>query len=146
MIFRKSTGKQACIVNNNGYMFTVCKRNTIYLHRLIWVLSNGPIPNGMEIDHINGNPSDNRIENLRLCNRSQNCQNVKRRKDNLSGAKGVFFDSFSKTWRGCVSFKKKKHYTQRFKTLEEARVAVEVVRLQLHGEFCNHGLNQEEAA
>lgn len=145
-VFRSSTGLPATFMCNKGYMYTVCKKNTVYLHRIVWVLLNGPIPAGMEIDHINGNPSDNQIGNLRLCDRFQNCQNVKRRKDNSSGVKGAFFDSFSKTWRGCVSFKKKRHYTPRFKTLEETRVAVEALRLQLHGEFCNHGLNQKEAA
>ena len=47
-------------------------------------------PKGMDIDHIDGNTLDNRKENLRICTRSQNCQNKKLRRDSASGYKGVY--------------------------------------------------------
>jgi hypothetical protein len=42
-------------------------------HRRVWTEANGPIPNGMEIHHINSNKSDNRIENLALVTHKENC-------------------------------------------------------------------------
>lgn len=141
VIYRASTGKPACIVKNaDGHLFTVCKKRTIYIHRAVWILTHGPIPDGHEIDHVNGRPDDNRIDNLRPCTRSQNCQNMKVRKDCTSGVKGVFYDKVNDMWRGCVSFNKKRHYVGRFKTLEDAQSAVVNARALLHGEFCNHGV------
>ena len=47
-------------------------------------------PKGFDIDHINGDPLDNRKENLRVCTRAQNAQNRPLRKDSASGYKGVY--------------------------------------------------------
>ena len=60
-------------------------------HRIIWELFNGPIPDGMVIDHLNGDPWDNRIENLACKTNAQNQQNSKMHKSNTSGFKGVSF-------------------------------------------------------
>ena len=59
------------------------------LHQVVWVLNHGVFP--VMIDHMNGNPKDNRIENLRECNQSENDQNrVWRWKPNaLTGLPGV---------------------------------------------------------
>lgn len=146
-IYRVSTGKPVAMIKGSvGHMFAVCKKKTVYIHRAMWILTHGSIPEGHEIDHINGKPDDNRIENLRVCTRSQNCQNMKTRKDSTSRVKGVFYDKVNDLWRGCVSFSKKRYYIGRFKTLEEAKMAVENARMLLHGEFCNHGLHQKEIA
>lgn len=59
-------------------------------HRLCWILFYGkpPAP-GMVIDHINGNPRDNRISNLRECAQVDNSRNTKKPKNNTTGFKGV---------------------------------------------------------
>lgn len=59
------------------------------VHRLVWMLFNGPIPEGMEIDHIDGNALNNKIENLRLVDHKQNVRNAALRKDNNSGRTGI---------------------------------------------------------
>ena len=51
-----------------------------WMNRIVWTQHNGPIPKGMIIDHINGNPSDNRIENLQCITQKQNCQRSPRSK------------------------------------------------------------------
>ena len=61
--------------NNKGYIYATIDGKQIPKHRLIWEAFNGEIPDGMEIDHINGNPSDNRLENLRLVTHEDNCNN-----------------------------------------------------------------------
>lgn len=53
-------------------------------HRLVWMAFNGPIPDGMEIDHIDRNPSNNALDNLRVVSRSQNRANSKARVDSVA--------------------------------------------------------------
>ena len=45
-------------------------------HRLVWVLANGPIPDGYFVDHRDRDEGNNRIDNLRLLTRIENCQNL----------------------------------------------------------------------
>lgn len=52
--------------DKRGYRYISIKKKLYLAHRLIWVYLNGSIPEGMEIDHIDGQPHNNRIENLRL--------------------------------------------------------------------------------
>ena len=55
-------------VNHNGYL--VIGKTTV--SHIIWVAANGPVPYGMQIDHINGNKQDNRLCNLHLVTASEN--------------------------------------------------------------------------
>jgi len=141
-VVRTKTGEvQPFTVRKDGYRYCYINRKTAYLHRVLWVLHNGGIPSGMEIDHINGDPSDNRIENLRLCGRSENCQNTKVRSDNSSGFKGVFWDKHSRSWRASVWKDKKKHDLGRFGFLSEAAMVAAKARAEIHGKFANQGLH-----
>ena len=62
------------------------------LHRVIWEMHNGPIPEGMQIDHINHIRTDNRLENLRLVTAPENMQNKSMDKRNKTGFTGVRLD------------------------------------------------------
>lgn len=57
--------------------------------RIIWVMHYGQIPTGMVIDHLDGNPMNNRIENLSCKTHGENMRNCKTRKQNTSGFTGV---------------------------------------------------------
>ena len=59
-------GKPVGRVCNRGYVEVSDGRNTYRAHRMIWQHVHGPIPAGMEINHINGIKTDNMIENLEL--------------------------------------------------------------------------------
>lgn len=85
--------------NNSGYIEVKRSGKMILLHRWLWKELVGDIPEGMEIDHINGVRTDNRIENLRLVTRKTNMQNQKQRSDNNSGVTGVAWTEPSKMWR-----------------------------------------------
>jgi len=93
-------------------------------------------PKGFDVDHINGDPLDNRKENLRICTRSQNCQNKSVRADSKSGFKGV--DQRATRFRAYIGDPNRKnrhinlgYYT----TAEEAARAYDKKATELHGEF-----------
>lgn len=72
-----------------------------------------------EVDHIDGNKENNRVENLRWVNRSLNSQNTRLRKDNTSGLKGVRYVPERKKWT-CIWSVEKQMYRKYFDTQEEA--------------------------
>ncbi len=51
------------------------KTKNYSVHRFIWECFNGPIPDGLEVDHIDGDPKNNKLENLRLGTHKANCNN-----------------------------------------------------------------------
>jgi hypothetical protein len=99
---------------------------TYIAHRLAWALHYGEEPS-LEIDHINGERSDNRIANLRLATRGENCKNVK--------AAGVRFEADRGKWlaRICVDYKQMN--LGRFATEQEARAAYAAAKVRYFGEF-----------
>ena len=104
------------------------RTKTVYLHRLIL-----DAPRGLEVDHINGDPLDNRRENLRLATRAQNEQNKLPR--NLSKfGRGVYFDPKqpgSRKYAARAWLNGKEVRVGRFATAEEANAAVSEFR-RLH--------------
>jgi len=91
----KRWGKQQplrfCGANDSpsGWRLSV-RGDRFMVHRIIWILHNGPIPDDLVVDHVNGNPFDNRIANLSLKTSRENNQNVKMSTKNTSGHSGVF--------------------------------------------------------
>lgn len=75
------------------YCVLYINRKLYRTHRIVWELHNGKIPKGMQIDHINGVRSDNRIENLRIVTNKINSQNRGKRSSNTSGVTGVYFQT-----------------------------------------------------
>lgn len=96
----------------NGYAYI--GKPHIYAHCLAWMFVHGEIPQGMVIDHINGNPGDNRIANLRCVSEKVNLQNQRKiKRNNSSGYLGVKFDVRHNTYSAVISL-------GGFKTPEEA--------------------------
>jgi hypothetical protein len=102
-------------------------------------MHNGPIPDGMEVDHINGDGLDNRIENLRLVTQADNSRNKPRSSNNTSGFTGVSWDKKSRAWIGRVSTGGGvREVIYRGDSKSEAAMAVEKYRGMI-GYHKNHG-------
>lgn len=94
----KKRGDAAGYIERFGYKKVQYKMKCYMAHRIIWEMHNGPIPDGMEIDHINHVRDDNRIENLRLVTHSDNQKNQKQHKTNTSGVTGVHWSKHRRKW------------------------------------------------
>lgn len=93
----KYAGKEAFTATQEGYRVGAISNKKVYAHRVAWALHHGREPIG-EIDHVNGNRSDNRIKNLREVSRCQNARNMKRYKTNSSGHAGVQWRAQKRRW------------------------------------------------
>ncbi len=85
-----------CIHKGTGYVHVKIKEKSFKAHRLVFLLHHGYMPD--IIDHIDGDKTNNRIENLRAATKAENCQNQKIRSTNKSGIKGVSFNKTYKKW------------------------------------------------
>jgi hypothetical protein len=94
--------------NKNGYIYISIRKKMHLAHRLAWLTSNGYLPD--EVDHINHNPSDNRLKNLRAVNRTINCQNITIPSDNTSGFVGVYWHKGARKWMGQIVENGNVHY------------------------------------
>ena len=92
-------GKRAGRVNH-AYRAVSVKGKEYMEHRVIFMFHHGYFPE--EVDHIDGNKSNNRIENLRECTDSENSQNRGLSVLNNSGTKGVSFDKETNKWRSTI--------------------------------------------
>ncbi len=102
----------------------------ILMHRVLMGM-----PDGLQVDHANRNPLDNRKSNLRIATRSQNQWNRGLQNNNSSGSKGVSWDKVNNKWRAAVNMQNKYINLGRFNTIEEA-VAVRTAYIaNIHGEF-----------
>lgn len=102
-------------------------------HRLAWLWTYGVLPE-TEIDHIDGDGTNNRISNLRLATHKQNGENVKLRKDNRSGRRGVSFHQASGLWRARVSHHGRELCSYHGSS-EDAALAADAARKQLYSHY-----------
>ncbi len=136
---RGSRGIPGNIIDNPtslGYRTIAFGRKLYSAHHVAWWFTYGTQAES-EIDHINGDRSDNRISNLRLASREENTRNASVRKDSTTGVKGVSPDGNSfkaRCWADGV-----RHNLGNFRTIEAAADAVRKFREENHKEFHNHG-------
>lgn len=117
----KNIGSQA----GAGYRHTRVNGTHKLLHRIIWEHVNGPIPEGMYIDHINGVKDDNRISNLRLVTPMQNAQN-------RPTTKGVSWCKRTQKWLAQIGHNGKRINLGRFENLEDAQAAYAEAAAKYH--------------
>ena len=92
----------------------------------------------MELDHINHQRDDNRLENLRVVTRKQNCRNLSLPKKNTSGVVGVTFDNSLKKWKSQINIDGKNMNLGSFSTFEKAVTARKSAE-NFYGFHENHG-------
>lgn len=122
-------------LDGKGYLQgQVCGYHTT-AHRVVWVMHHGEWPTCL--DHIDGNRTNNRIENLRAVTLQQNSQNTKTPRSNTSGHIGVRFRQRSNRWEAMIGSRGQK-YLGSFRTMEEAVAARLAAQARL-GFHANHG-------
>lgn len=127
---RTSVGAVAGTVSA-GYRHIKLEGRTYRAHRLIWLLVHGTWPT--EVDHLNGDGLDNRLENLRDASRSVNVQNSRRaRKDSSSGLIGAHYHKQNRKWVAAIQVNKETRYLGIFATPEEAHEVYLTAKRQLH--------------
>lgn len=123
---RRSDRRAGC-VNTRGYCQIRYSGRQVFAHRLAWFIVHGKLPDG-EIDHIDGNRSNNRITNLRDVPVSVNRRNAKRAANNSSGVTGVHWDKRRGRWRVNVCVEGKRKYLGMFSGIIEAERVVKAFR------------------
>lgn len=108
-----------------------------YAHRVVFAVVHGHWPNG-HIDHIDGDPSNNRIKNLRDVTNAENSKNQKRNRRNKSGVSGVYLDEKWNRWRVRIKISWKTIHLGSYATFEDAVKARKDAEA-LYGFHPNHG-------
>ncbi len=127
-------GQVAGYLRPDGYIDIRCGGRLRRAHRLAWLFMTGVYPR-QEIDHINGDPADNRWCNLRLATSAQNKHNSRVHKDNRTGVKGVTWDKSRNKYMAQICVNRKNKGLGRFVTVAEAAEAYRLASLELHGEY-----------
>ena len=130
-LYRKLKTKWNCCnditPNKLGYIRIGINGKKYQLHRLIYKYHNEDwditYSHSNQIDHININPLDNRIENLRVVNNSQNSRNRNKKKNCSSQYKGVCWDKQKNKWKANIAIDGKSKHLGQFDTEEEAAEA-----------------------
>lgn len=131
---RKIAGQEAGWLDNLGYRFTRFGGVLYGNHRVIVFLETGEWPAG-DVDHIDGNPSNNAITNLRVCSHAENQRNMKKHKDNTSGFKGVYWNKQCEKWMAKVVVDGKQKYLGLYADKIAAAKAYDAAAANIHGEF-----------
>lgn len=125
-------------VRKDGYIgMVVCRRQMLF-HRVVFIMFNGEITSGIEIDHIDRNKNNNKIENLRQAKKCENQRNRKTNSNSISGIKGVYLRPETGKYRAKIK-KDGQLFSKQFDNIEDANRWVMSMRTKLHGEFANHG-------
>lgn len=138
-LYKHSNHKKVGSVCGSGYVYISLNKKRYLAHRIIFCILNGYLPK--YIDHINGNKSDNRIENLREATLSENQRNTSKRLTNKSGYKNICWEKGRLKWRVDIRLGDGKYKViGRFEKISDAVVAAVNARKIYHGNFANHGI------
>ena len=120
----------------HGYLEIAYNNRSYMVHRVIWLMIYGDWPE--QIDHINHDRSDNRIENLRSVTPLENKRNNTKQKNNGSGLSGVRWDATRGKWEAYIHVHKKKIFLGRYSSLLDA-VCSRKAAENLYGFHPNNG-------
>lgn len=130
-IKKVTVGSIAGSTNARGYRLVHVNGVHYLAHRLAWLYVKGEWPAEV-IDHINGDPSDNRFINLRACSRAENQQNRKPNSNNTTGVPGVYYCKKDEKWVARIRKNGKHIRIGAFKSKEEAGEAYLDAKKRVH--------------
>jgi HNH endonuclease/AP2 domain len=120
-----AVGKQAGTVKKNGYIRIQFKGRVYAAHRIAWMLVHGQDPGELQLDHINGNRSDNRLSNLRLVDNQVNAFN-------RAAAKGVSFHKATSKWEARIGINGQRRHLGLYESFDDARQAYLAAKQKYH--------------
>ena len=129
----KIKGKAAGCLDGKGYLQVKINNILHKNHRIIYLMKNGNLPKNL--DHIDGNPLNNKIENLRPCTISQNTMNSKISARNKSGIKGVEWHKRLKKWVVRIQVDGIRKYFGSYNDIDYAKFVADAMRYKYHKEF-----------
>lgn len=139
---RAIAGKRAGSMSGRiGHRYINIKRKMYLEHRLVWLYVTGEWPT-RGIDHVNGDPADNRFENLRNVSQSENMRNKATYSNNSTGVVGVVWSKRAKKWMAQIYVNRKNHYLGVYGDLFEAICARKSAENRF-GFHRNHGRNKQ---
>lgn len=128
---RVAVGSVAGARDDRGYIRITIDRRGFRAHRLAWLYVYGSWPDE-DIDHINGQRSDNRIANLRACSNAENGQNRGLSTNNRSGFTGVSYHQLTRKWQAHIHGEGKRHRLGEYDTAEQAAQAYAEAKARFH--------------
>lgn len=126
--------KEPGALNTKGYVQIRLDGRLYVAHRLAWLYMNGAFPVD-QLDHIDGDKTNNALVNLREVTNKQNQENVPLQLNNTSGFRGVSYDKRYKKFRAYVCHNRRNKTIGFFETAIEASIAASHARDQL---FTHH--------
>lgn len=130
----KAKAKTVGSLSEKGYVRLNLDKRLHMAHRMVWLYMTGELPD-REIDHIDGDRSNNRWGNLRLATRKQNMENTGLFCTNTSGHRGVVWYRRNNKWGATVFHDGKRHFGGLFDSREQAATAAKELRDSL---FTHH--------
>jgi hypothetical protein len=136
------SGKPAgCLRKDQGYVYIRFMQKQYLAHRLIYAWHCDQEFDDKQIDHIDGNKSNNRIENLRLASPMENANNRGKQKNNSVGLKGVTYNRRAKKYQAQIHSLGKTKYLGIFDSSLDAYAAYMSAAIKEHGKFVHNPIN-----
>lgn len=126
-------GRQAGY-SSNGYIQVRIGKSIHLAHRVAWAYMTGAWPE-KQLDHIDGDKSNNMFANLREATNSENGYNRERYSNNTSGVKGVCWDKSVSKWKAQIKAENACVYSKYFDDIDSASKAIVEERRKFHGQF-----------
>ena len=137
----KVGGEAGCVHKSTGYIQIRVDNKLYTLHRIAILLATGVYDKTVQVDHINHDRSDNRLENLRVVSRAENMRNKSKQNTNKTGITGViliYTPKGTKRYMANIVYNNKPIFLGNYDTLEEAAAARKAAEIK-YGFHENHG-------